>query len=319
LDGARGLERHKEELPVTNNIVNEVVYVRIGSRDIQSSAAFASQMLSLENSREIDGEICFRSDDRLRTLSYFRGDPSETTVGIGVSDDESLNGAIERLAEAGFDCCELEKDQCARRFARRIVQTRDGSNNCIELVLGSFHHGIRFFPSRDAGVRGLHGVGLRSTGLDRDVEFWTVALDARITDRVGDVTYLGIDDLHHRIVLYPSDRNGVLYTAFDVEDLDNIMQSFYFARSRQIPIIQGPGRQAASNQIFLHIEGPEKNIFSFVTDIDSIDRARHRPRQFELSKQALCCWGSVCDETPELRPECIEAGLRSVHLTSMAS
>ncbi|MEX0405299.1 VOC family protein [Aquibium sp. LZ166] len=285
---------------MSNKLIEQVAYVRVGSRNLQKHALFASEVIGLEKSRETDVEVSFRSDIRLRTLGLFDGDPSETSVGIEIPNERSLNEAAEKLAAAGFEVACADHEQCQQLFVRRAIRTRDGSGNRIDLVIAPFHAGRRFFPTRDAGVQGLQGVGLRSTDNDRDVQFWTKILGARIADWAGGITYLNIDSQHHRIALYPSDRNGVLYIAFTVEDLDNLMQSKYFVLDRQIKVVQGPGRQTASNQMFMHFEGPEKNLYSFVTGIDIIDPARHRPRQFGSANDGLCAWGSVSEGVPEL-------------------
>ena len=104
----------------------------------------------------------------------------------------------------------------------------------------------------------------------RDLAFWR-ALGAEVSDWVGDIAYLRIDGLHHRIALYPSNRNGLLYAAFEVEALDQIMQNSYFMQESQIRIVQGPGREPASRQMFLHVEGPDGLIFSYVNGMAELD------------------------------------------------
>jgi 2,3-dihydroxy-p-cumate/2,3-dihydroxybenzoate 3,4-dioxygenase len=112
---------------------------------------------------------------------------------------------------------------------------------------------------------------------------------------------LRIDELHHRVALYPSKRNGILYAAFEVEALDQIMQNSYFMQESQIRIVQGPGREAASRQMFLHVEGPDGLIFSYVNGMAEIDGKARPARQFPLAATSLCDWGSECKDVPELR------------------
>jgi len=112
---------------------------------------------------------------------------------------------------------------------------------------------------------------------------------------------LRIDGLHHRIALYPSKRNGLLYAAFEVEALDQIMQNSYFMQESQIRIVQGPGREAASRQMFLHVEGPDGLIFSYVNGMAEIDGKPRLARQFPLNAASLCDWGSESKDVPELR------------------
>src|SRR5258705_140356 len=143
-------------------------------------------------------------------------------------------------------------------------------------------------------------IAFRSTEHSRDLAFWR-ALGAEVSDWVGDIAYLRIDGLHHRIALYPSNRNGLLYAAFEVEALDQIMQNSYFMQESQIKIVQGPGREPASRQMFLHVEGPDGMIFSYVNGMTQLDGKTRPARQFPLAATSLCDWGSESKDVPELR------------------
>jgi len=65
------------------------------------------------------------------------------------------------------------------------------------------------------------------------------------------------------------------------------MQNNYFVQERQIKIVQGPGREPTSGQIFLRFAGPDGYVFSYGYGLKDID-PRHRPRQFtpEISRSA---------------------------------
>ncbi|WP_342740601.1 VOC family protein [Bradyrhizobium sp. B117] len=145
----------------------------------------------------------------------------------------------------------------------------------------------------------FQGIGLRSTDHARDLAFWRL-LGGEVSDWVGDIAYLRIDALHHRIALYPSQRRGLLYAAFEVEALDQIMQNSYFMQENQVRIVQGPGRQPASQQIFLHVEGPDGLILSYVTGTAEIGARARPPRQFPPTAASLCNWGSESKGVPEL-------------------
>ena len=160
--------------------------------------------------------------------------------------------------------------------------------------------GRRYFPSRDAGISGLQSVGLRSRSIKDDLKLWTTILGARVTDRVGEVTYLAIDQKHHRVALYPSDKAGLVYVGYGVESMDAVMQNKYFVQERQIKIVHGPGREPASGQIFLRFAGPEGYVFSYGYGLKDID-AGHRPRQFAAEASSLCEWGSECADIAELQ------------------
>jgi 2,3-dihydroxy-p-cumate/2,3-dihydroxybenzoate 3,4-dioxygenase len=284
-------------MTVTPRLVS-LAYVRLAASDAAVSARFASEIVGLEKVAAANGEVAFRSDNRYRTLSLIEA-ASTPSVGIELWDEATLAAAEEALAGAGFSVRRATADEARDRHVNSAVLAQDGSGNAIDLVLRPRQSGKRYFPSRDAGILGLHNVGLRSTAIDRDRAFWTL-LGASISGYVGEITYLRIDDCHHRIALHPSSRAGVLYTAFEVESLDQVMQNSYFVQERQVRIVQGPGRQPASGQIFLHVEGPDGTIFSYVHGMHRGAAPSHPPRQYPLAADSLCAWGSESQGVPEL-------------------
>lgn len=51
---------------------------------------------------------------------------------------------------------------------------------------------------------GLSDVGLLTADAVRDAQFWTAVLNARVSDRIGAAPLLRIDDVHHKIALFPA-------------------------------------------------------------------------------------------------------------------
>lgn len=276
----------------------ELAYVRIGTSNVAAHRNFAGDVMGLQSVPGAEEAAWFRSDIRRRTLVFDPQGP--TSVGIALHDPRDIDAIADRLAEAGHAFRRHDDDDCRRLFIRDGLRVSDPSGNVIDLVNGPHHSGVRFFPQRDNGILGLEGVALRSTSSTRDLSFWCDTLGFDLRDRVGEIAYVGTDDLHHRIALYPSDGPGVLSINFAVEDLELVMQNKYHLQSRQVRLPFGPGRQAASGQIFLMAEGPEGLFYSLVTETRKVDRARHRPRQFAPDAHSLCCWGSRPEGIPEL-------------------
>ena len=276
-----------------------LAYARVAATDLAAAHSFAVTILGLETVEIGDEEIAFRSDARARSL-VFDGSGAGPVLGLAMDDETDLDRVAERLTQNGFPCAFGDEALVRRREAHRILVAHDSSGNRIELVTHPLVSGRRFFPTRDCGVVDFQGVGLRSVDIERDVFFWTVLLGAHVSDRVGDITYLSIDDMHHRIALYPSRRGGLLNVAFEVESLDEVMRNAHFVASHQVRIVQGPGRETASDQIFLHFAGPSETLFSFVAGMRRFDPSKQRPRQFARKAEALCAWGSECATVPEL-------------------
>nr|WP_249795190.1 VOC family protein [Bradyrhizobium sp. NBAIM08] len=280
-------------------LVTSVCYVRHSVDEPQTCARFVSDIFGLQQVASRDGELAFRADDRFRTVSLSRDHDDGTSIGIEAWDDAALQEIGERLRARGFSARSASPEECQRRYVQSALLTEDASGNRIDLVTRPTRSGRRFFPPRDAGIVQFHGIGLRSIDHERDLAFWRL-LGAEVTDWVGDIAYLRIDRLHHRIALYPSQRRGLLYAAFEVEALDQIMQNSYFMEDNQVRIVQGPGRQPASQQIFLHVEGPDGLILSYVTGTAKIGDRPRPARQFPLTATSLCNWGSESKGVPEL-------------------
>jgi 2,3-dihydroxy-p-cumate/2,3-dihydroxybenzoate 3,4-dioxygenase len=280
-------------------LITSVCYVRLAVSEPNASARFVSDIFGLQRVADQDGEIAFRSDDRFRTVSLAKSSADDASVGIEVWDNAALKQISRKLYELGFSVKEATASECQRRYVQSALLTEDASGNRIDLVVRPTRSGRRYFPPRDAGIVAFQGVGLRATDHARDLTFWR-ALGAEVSDWVGDIAYLRIDGLHHRVALYPSKRNGLLYAAFEVEALDQIMQNSYFMQESQIKIVQGPGREAASRQIFLHVEGPDGLIFSYVNGMAGLDGKPRLARQFPLTAGSLCDWGSESKDVPEL-------------------
>jgi 2,3-dihydroxy-p-cumate/2,3-dihydroxybenzoate 3,4-dioxygenase len=277
----------------------QLCYVRLAVSQPQATATFATEILGLEHVPNKLEPFLYRSDSRYHTLCLTTA-AAKSSVGIEINDEADLDRAAEALASAGFPAREATVNECAQRFVRRALIVADGTGNEIDMVLRPAQSGRRYFPSRDAGVTGLQSVGLRSRATKDDLKLWTI-LGARVTDRAGEVTYLGIDQKHHRVVLYPSDKAGLVYVSYGVESMDAVMQSNYFVQERQIKIVQGPGREPASGQIFLRFAAPEGYVFSYGYGLRDIEPS-HRPRQFTAEASSLCEWGSECTDVTELQP-----------------
>jgi 2,3-dihydroxy-p-cumate/2,3-dihydroxybenzoate 3,4-dioxygenase len=283
----------------TTPLIASVCYVRHVVSEPQACARFVSDIFGLQQVADQNGEFAFRSDERYRSVSLSRDQNDGASVGIEIWDGATLEEIGKRLREHSFIVRAANSDECRRRYVYSALLAEDASGNRIDLVTRPTRSGRRYFPPRDAGIVQFQGIGLRSTDHVRDLAFWRL-LGAEVTDWVGDIAYLRTDNLHHRIALYPSRRNGLLYAAFEVEALDQIMQNSYFMQENQVKIVQGPGRQSASRQIFLHVEGPDGLILSYVNGMAEMSGSPRPARQFPLTASSLCNWGSESKDVPEL-------------------
>jgi len=273
--------------------VEQLRYVRLGTRDLPAATDFAQRILGLQLIEKNDEQATFRSDFRDHTLVYEAGDPAQQSVGLALRTEAALESAVAALAAHGITTTRADEAALRRRKARAMAGFRDRSGNTFELVVRPETSGWRYFPSRDAGVTGLAAVALRTTANGADEALWTTLFNGRVSDWVGDAAFIGFDEVHHRLALHPSDRAGVLAVEYAVESLNQVMQAMYFLQSAQVKIMHGPGRRPTSGQIFLTFAGPDDMLFSYVAEGAMLtDKDAYRPRQFPRKRRSFCAWGS---------------------------
>jgi len=273
--------------------LEQLRYVRLKPDNLAQAADFAVRVLGLEPIDRTPDMATFRSDYRDYTLAFDMNDPGGPAVGLEVRTSSDLDAAQDALKQLGLPTGRGSAGDCARRKVKDMIWFADFSGNRFELVVRPLNTGWRYFPSRDAGIRGLSDVLVRSTDIEKDLSVWTRVFGAQVRDWAGDAAYLGFDDAHHRIALFPASHPGILAVEYAVEDVNLLMRNHYVLRDLQVPVVHGPGRRPASDQLFLTFSGPADVLFSFVSEGAIIGPA-HRPRQFPAGPEGLCGWGSEC-------------------------
>lgn len=278
--------------------LRDVSYVRMGTKDLQGAEVFATEYLGLEVAERHRNAVYFKSDSKGHTLCYFEGDPTDQAVAFEVASEAELDQAAATLEALRHEVHLGTAEGAARRKVRAFIGFRDPTGNRIELVVRPEQSGKRYHGTRDAGITGFSHIGLCTTDPARDEKFWTEVCNARVSDRIGDAPLLRIDEVHHTIALFPTNRAGIQHINHQVESADDIQRSFHFLKDRQVKMVFGPGRHPTSSAKFLYFEGPDGMVFEYSSGVREIaDELLYRERQFPFEPKGFCHWGSK----PEIR------------------
>jgi 2,3-dihydroxy-p-cumate/2,3-dihydroxybenzoate 3,4-dioxygenase len=278
--------------------LQDLCYVRLGTRDREGAVRFAHDVLGLELAREDRDASYLRSDGRDHTLVYLDGDPTDQALGFELADAAELQRAAAALSNAGLAVHRGTAAECERRRVAEFVAFCDPSGNRIELAVKAAPADGRFAPAFDVGLTGFSHVGLCTTDAPRDERFWTGVFDARVSDRIGLAPLLRIDPVHHKLALFPSARWGVQHVNHQLAGLDDVMRAWYRLREQGVRIVFGPGRHPTSGAVFLYFEGPDGMVYEYSSGVRLIgaeQEATYRPRQFPLEDRSFCMWGAVPD------------------------
>ena len=254
-----------------------VCYVRLGTADLDGATRFATHYLGLEIAHRAKDAVYLKSDQREHTLCYFAGSSADQTAAFEVRDRADLGSA----------------EEAELRRVRSFIAFEDPSGNKIELVWRPAYGSRRYHGERDAGITGFSHIGLCTTDAARDEAFWTKVCNARVSDRIGDAALLRIDEVHHTIALFPTDRAGIQHINHQVATGDDVMRSFYFLAERRVPMVFGPGRHPTSSARFLYFEGPDGMVFEYSSGVREIaDELLYRERQLPFDPKGFCEWGA---------------------------
>lgn len=278
--------------------LHDIRYVRIGSEDLDTSVAFATDILGLELMERDSSSAYLRGDDRDHNICYTSGRESGQATGWEVESLDALDAAAASLEVAGVRVragTDAERDQ---RRVRGLVIVSDPTGNSIELVARPNACGRRYYGTRDAGINAFSHVGLRTINAPADEAFWVGNMGAKVSDWIGDAALIRINEVHHNVALFPSSHPGIQHVNFQVDEVDDIMRSFYFLQQRNVRIVFGPGRHPTSGARFLYFQGPDNIIYEYSCGVRSItaeDEATYVPRSFPFEPSSFCMWGSKPD------------------------
>ena len=285
--------------------LHDIRYARLGTQDLDSAIRFATNVVGLQLVAREGNAAYFRSDKaavrgdtRDHTLVYFEGNPTDHTIGLELLDPNDLDAVAAALESAGRPVHVGTREECDSRRTKAFIASSDPSGNKIEILSRPYNTGSRFRPSRDVDITCFSHVALFSTDPKRDTEFWTRLVNARVSDWLGDATFLRIGTIHHSVVLMPSTRPGIQHINHQVEDVDDVMRSYYWLRQQGVKIVYGPGRHPISTAMMVYFEGPDGMVYEYSVGVKHIlpeQEATYRPRQFALDAYNGDMWGSFTE------------------------
>ncbi len=283
--------------------LHDISYVRIGSDDLNESVRFATQILGLELTGLEAGAAYLRGDTRDHNIVYVKGRSSPHVIGFELPSMAALDAAATMFEGAALPVRYGNADEREQRRVQGLITVEDPTGNIIDLVAHPAASGRRYFGTRDAGITSFSHIGLRTSNPKSAETFYTTMLGAKVSDWIGDAALLRIDEVHHKIALFPSSYAGIQHVNFQVESQDDIMRSFYFLQKNNVKIVFGPGRHPTSGARFLYFQGPDNIIYEYSTGVRLItpeDEKTYVPRQFPKAADSFCMWGSEPD-IPEFR------------------
>jgi catechol-2,3-dioxygenase len=165
----------------------------------------------------------------------------------------------------------------------RLLRFLDPEGNPIELV--SDVEDIR--ESYETGavkpIRLNHAI-LYAGDLSRQQIFYESVLGMRVTDTVPHLmTFLRCNPNHHDFGFIALPRRGLQHAAFDLPGRSELSELLIHLGDSGARRVDGPGRHGPGNMLFTYFEDTDRNLLEWVTEVQQIDEATHRPRAWDVA------------------------------------
>lgn len=273
------------------NKYRDLRYVRIGVDDLDLAAKFAADTFGLMPSGRTETAAFFRSDAKNYSLCCSTAGDGQA-IGLTMANNNDLDALKTHLETCGYTSSFLDAAACDDRQAARVLSVPAPNGVLVEVLWRPMTSGWPFYGTRDAGVCDFQAVSLACSDIAANEEFWTNGMGLTVSDWVGDVAFLALDDMHHRVAIYPSKNDGLLGATWAVRDRDYVMRNWYHLQALQAPVLAGPGCQTVSEAIFVTTRGPGDVLFSYASDVLRDQPRAGGPRQFSDRALSFCAWGS---------------------------
>ena len=273
--------------------LHNICYLRLGVKDLDTMVDWGTRVFGLELRERVDNRAYLRGDSSVYNICYIEDDIPDVAA-FEMKTLADMEQAARVLAKEGIDTRWGSDAECEERCVNAMLAFTDTGGNHIELVHAPHVTGHRYFPGRDAGITEFGHFGLHTARPgERELKFWTEVMGARVSDSIGDAALLRIDEVHHKIALFPSDQSGIQHVNFQVASIDDVMRSWYWFQEIDVPIVFGPGRHPTSTAMFLYFQGPDNRVYEYSSGVKLIkDEEAHVPRQFENKPSSFCMWGA---------------------------
>jgi catechol 2,3-dioxygenase-like lactoylglutathione lyase family enzyme len=327
IDGVVGSIIHKEAAVSDQQIqkvkVKRLAHVGLWTTDVVAQARFYRQVMGFDLRKVSDGSA--DQDVSLEDANMFLALGDEHHC-LGLFNDIrpiTTNGRrpVQRtpLHHLAF---EVDTDAELAALAARLqlldvelrLEPRDGDpemgdtlwfsdpdGNQIEILVPSDDFSSPSFAPVRNGRRGvrplsLQHIALQTAHLEAMVDFYTEALGFDISDwLLRECVWLRCNSDHRTIIFTQGDKQGIDHIGYAISDSAELLHWGDYLSRHQTPVLWGPGRHGAGNDLFLRFADPDGIHVELSTELQQYydHDVTTPPRLWHTRSVALNLWGTL--------------------------
>ncbi len=247
-----------------------LAYVGLGISDIDNWAAFAQDILGLEEvPSDSTGNRHFRMDAQAWRLGLFpAADDDIIFAGYSVADRETLQELAKKLSDKGVDWAPMNGENLRQRHVSEGIRTKDPQGLDIEIIYGPERGETDFVSPRQAnfvtGELGLGHIVLYTSDLKASMSFYNI-LGFQVSDYIEfdlagtkvEVTFLHCNKRHHTLALVPVPVPQKLnHLMLEVTSVDQVITAYYRARQAKLSMTRHLGRHTNDRMLSFYVKTP---------------------------------------------------------------
>lgn len=300
--------------------VKRLAHVGLWANDVAVEARFYRQVLGFDLRKTVDisleqgvdsehANVFLALGDEHHSLSMFNDtrpmasngrQPVQRThlhhLAFEVDNEAELAALAARLSQAGIQLTMQERDGNPDMGDTLWLSDPDG--NRIEIGVTPEDAALAVMGRRQSRLRPakLQHVALQSPHLEAMVEFYTEALGFDISDwLLREYVWLRCNNDHHSLTLMQSGKTDIDHVGYSIFDGAEVLAWGDHLSRYQTPILWGPGRHGAGNDLFLRIADPEGIHIELSAELQQYyDRdVTMPPRLWHTRPMAFNLWGNM--------------------------
>jgi 2,3-dihydroxy-p-cumate/2,3-dihydroxybenzoate 3,4-dioxygenase len=276
-------------------------YVAFNVADLVRSKQFYETLWGLQfNGTGPSGEIFFRcSKAHHDVVLYEANRPGLKRLGWQLESERELDVAAGELAKSGISIREVAKEDLRTLQQGRSFRFTCPFSGTTHEYYASAQEAGAPFARTVADIKQLGHVVLRVSDYEEAVSFYEKVLNFRVSDRVEKfITFMRCfpNPYHHSLALAKGAQRGLHHVCFMVNSLDDVGRALWRLRSKEVPIVYGPGRHPPSSSVFLYVLDPDQMTVEYSFGMEEFPELN--PRQARLlppSLESLDFWGAPLD------------------------
>lgn len=252
-------------------------HVTLRVTDLEACLDHAQHVLGLQVVDRSPDEVFLSSGGPHHALHLIRdGQASVDRIGLVAAGHDQLDLLARRLADEGIT---PEADGPAP-YVERAVVFRAPEDFTFEVYTGMKM--VEFnYPTTGIRPRRLGHVNVRTRDPHRLAAFIQRVLDFLVSDVIGDQAYfLRCNHDHHGIAV-TTGPGQLHHYAWEVRDMSELVRLCDLLDERRVPVLQGPLRHGAGENIAVYHVEPSGAVVEYYTDMERIYDDRHRSGRWE--------------------------------------